>query len=65
MGTAISEVDGDGAVRGVLEGELATLGDPLRDLGSTLTSWVTDDDWLSYEVLEGRCRRLIGLPEVS
>ena len=33
-----------GAVRGVLDWELATVGDPLMDLGSTLAYWVQPDD---------------------
>ncbi|GAA0575293.1 phosphotransferase family protein [Kribbella sandramycini] len=33
-------------VAGILDWELATLGDPLMDLGSALAYWVqTDDDW--------------------
>jgi len=32
------------AVRGVLDWEMATVGDPLMDLGGTMAYWVQDDD---------------------
>ena len=37
-------------IRGVLDWELATLGDPLMDLGNTLAYWVeADDDFLAQQ----------------
>lgn len=35
----------DGRIRAVLDWELATLGDPLADLGWLLSSWVEPDEW--------------------
>ena len=36
---------------GVLDWEMATLGDPLMDLGSSLAYWVqADDDWVMRQI---------------
>ena len=40
-----------GSVRAVLDWEMATVGDPLMDLGSTLGYWVEDDDSFALKAL--------------
>ena len=40
----VTEAEGGGLVRAILDWELATVGDPLMDLGSTLGYWVEQGD---------------------
>jgi aminoglycoside phosphotransferase (APT) family kinase protein len=40
----VLDVDHPGRIRGVLDWEMATVGDPLMDLGSALAYWVQADD---------------------
>jgi aminoglycoside phosphotransferase (APT) family kinase protein len=44
----VLDPDNIGKVKGILDWELATLGNPLMDLGNTLAYWVeADDDFLA------------------
>jgi aminoglycoside phosphotransferase (APT) family kinase protein len=49
-------------VRGVLDWELATVGDPLMDLGSSLAYWVQADDGLSGRLFRRQPTHLPGMP---
>src|SRR5690606_29465330 len=40
----LGEVDGSWRITGVLDWEMATIGDPLMDLGASLANWVQADD---------------------
>jgi len=40
----LNEADGDWRITGVLDWEMATIGDPLMDLGASLAYWVQADD---------------------
>lgn len=47
---------------GVLDWELATVGDPLMDLGSALAYWVDPDDELAFASLRRQPSHLPGMP---
>ena len=47
---------------GVLDWELATVGDPLMDLGSALAYWVDRDDELAFASLRRQPSHLPGMP---
>jgi aminoglycoside phosphotransferase (APT) family kinase protein len=47
---------------GVLDWELATVGDPLMDLGSTLAYWVDRDDEPAFAALRRQPSHLPGMP---
>jgi aminoglycoside phosphotransferase (APT) family kinase protein len=47
---------------GVLDWELATVGDPLMDLGSALAYWVDADDELGFAALRRQPSHLAGMP---
>ncbi len=47
---------------GVLDWELATVGDPLMDLGSALAYWVDQDDDLEFASLRRQPSHLEGMP---
>lgn len=49
-------------VRGVLDWELATVGDPLMDLGSSLAYWVQADDGLAGKLFRRQPTHLPGMP---
>jgi aminoglycoside phosphotransferase (APT) family kinase protein len=48
---------GDGYVTAVLDWDMATIGDPLVDLGTTLAYW-TDPDDVTYPIFAGRAYTL-------
>lgn len=52
-------------VRGVLDWEMATLGDPLMDLASTLAYWVQADDPQGMQELRKQPSHLPGMPTRS
>ncbi len=47
---------------GVLDWELATIGDPLMDLGSSLAYWVNSDDEPTFASLRRQPSHLLGMP---
>ncbi len=47
----VLDPDDLGTVRAVLDWEMATVGDPLMDLGSTLGYWVEEDDSVALKAL--------------
>jgi aminoglycoside phosphotransferase (APT) family kinase protein len=47
---------------GVLDWELATVGDPLMDLGSSLAYWVDRDDEPAFASLRRQPSHLAGMP---
>jgi aminoglycoside phosphotransferase (APT) family kinase protein len=52
---------GSGAVVGVLDWEMATLGDPLMDLGCALAYWVQADDGRGMQLLRRQPTHLPGM----
>jgi aminoglycoside phosphotransferase (APT) family kinase protein len=54
--------DGDLKVVGVLDWEMATLGDPLMDLGGALAYWVQADDDEGYRLSKRQPSDLPGMP---
>jgi aminoglycoside phosphotransferase (APT) family kinase protein len=52
---------GSGRVVGVLDWEMATLGDPLMDLGSALAYWVQADDGRGMQLLRRQPTHLPGM----
>jgi aminoglycoside phosphotransferase (APT) family kinase protein len=55
-------LDGDLKVVGVLDWEMATLGDPLMDLGGALAYWVQADDDDMYRLSKRQPTDLPGMP---
>ena len=51
-----------GRIAGVLDWELATVGDPLMDLGSSLAYWVDRDDDEAFAFLRRQPSHLPGMP---
>ena len=51
-----------GRIAGVLDWELATVGDPLMDLGSALAYWVDRDDDAAFASLRRQPSHLPGMP---
>jgi aminoglycoside phosphotransferase (APT) family kinase protein len=49
-------------IKGVLDWELATVGDPLMDLGSALAYWVDRDDEAAFASLRRQPSHLPGMP---
>ena len=49
-------------IAGVLDWELATVGDPLMDLGSALAYWVDRDDEIAFASLRRQPSHLPGMP---
>ncbi len=49
-------------IKGVLDWELATVGDPLMDLGSALAYWVDRDDEVAFASLRRQPSHLQGMP---
>ena len=49
-------------IKGVLDWELATVGDPLMDLGSALAYWVDRDDEAAFSSLRRQPSHLPGMP---
>jgi len=49
-------------IAGVLDWELATVGDPLMDLGSALAYWVDRDDEAAFASLRRQPSHLPGMP---
>ncbi len=52
----------DPTVVGVLDWEMATVGDPLMDLGSSLAYWITADDDEAFGLLRRQPTHLPGMP---
>jgi aminoglycoside phosphotransferase (APT) family kinase protein len=49
-------------ITGVLDWEMATVGDPLMDLGSSLAYWVSDDDDPAFRALATQVSDVPGMP---
>jgi aminoglycoside phosphotransferase (APT) family kinase protein len=49
-------------ITGVLDWEMATVGDPLMDLGSSLAYWVEEDDDPAFRALASQVSDLPGMP---
>lgn len=52
---------GPARILGVLDWEMATLGDPLMDLGGTLSYWVQDDDDDGFQLVRRQPSNLPGM----
>jgi aminoglycoside phosphotransferase (APT) family kinase protein len=50
------------SVRAVLDWEMATVGDPLMDLGASLAYWVQDDDDPVFQMLRRQPSNVPGMP---
>ncbi|GAT70390.1 aminoglycoside phosphotransferase [Planomonospora sphaerica] len=58
----ILDVDGPLRVVGVLDWEMATVGDPLMELGSAMAYWITADDDELFALLRRQPTHLPGMP---
>jgi aminoglycoside phosphotransferase (APT) family kinase protein len=58
----VLDLDGDARLVGVLDWEMATVGDPLMDLGASLAYWVTADDDPAFQLLRRQPTDLPGMP---
>jgi aminoglycoside phosphotransferase (APT) family kinase protein len=57
----VLDPDGSGGVVGVLDWEMATLGDPLMDLGGAMAYWVQADDDRFMQLLRRQPTHLTGM----
>lgn len=57
----VLNVDNPLEVIGVLDWEMATLGDPLMDLGNTLAYWVQADDDATFQIMRRQPTHLAGM----
>lgn len=58
----VLDLVGEPRVVGVLDWEMATVGDPLMDLGASLAYWITADDDELYALLRSQPSDLPGMP---
>lgn len=58
----VVDLDGDPRIVGVLDWEMATVGDPLMDLGAAMAYWITADDEPLYGLLRRQPTHLPGMP---
>ena len=58
----VLDLGGAPRVVGVLDWEMATVGDPLMDLGSSLAYWITADDDAALQMLRRQPTHLPGIP---
>ncbi|GIH98319.1 phosphotransferase family protein [Planobispora takensis] len=58
----VLDLDGTPRVVGVLDWEMATVGDPLMELGSAMAYWITADDDELYGLLRRQPTHLPGMP---
>jgi aminoglycoside phosphotransferase (APT) family kinase protein len=58
----VLDLSGQPRVAGVLDWEMATVGDPLMDLGSSLAYWITADDDPAFQALSRQPSHLPGMP---
>ena len=58
----VLDLSGRPRVAGVLDWEMATVGDPLMDLGSSLAYWITADDDPAFQALSRQPSHLPGMP---
>jgi aminoglycoside phosphotransferase (APT) family kinase protein len=58
----VLDLSGPPRIVGVLDWEMATVGDPLMDVGSSLAYWVTADDDPAFQILRRQPTHLPGMP---
>lgn len=58
----VLDLSGTPRVVGVLDWEMATVGDPLMDLGAAMAYWITADDEPAYALLRPQPTHLPGIP---
>jgi aminoglycoside phosphotransferase (APT) family kinase protein len=58
----VLDLTGEPRVTGILDWEMATVGDPLMDLGASLAYWITADDDELYQLLRRQPSNLPGMP---
>ncbi len=58
----VLNLDREPRVAGVLDWEMATVGDPLMDLGSSLAYWITSDDDPAFQALSRQPSHVPGMP---
>ncbi|REE95930.1 phosphotransferase family protein [Thermomonospora umbrina] len=59
---ALDDPGGAPRIVGVLDWEMATVGDPLMDLGASMAYWITSDDDPLYGLLRRQPTHLPGMP---
>ena len=58
----VLDLSGSPRITGILDWEMATVGDPLMDLGASLAYWITADDDELYQLLRRQPSHLPGMP---
>jgi aminoglycoside phosphotransferase (APT) family kinase protein len=58
----VLDLDGPPRITGVLDWEMATIGDPLMDVGASLAYWITDEDDDAYQLMRRQPTNLPGFP---
>jgi aminoglycoside phosphotransferase (APT) family kinase protein len=58
----VLDLDDEPHIVGVLDWEMATVGDPLMDLGAAMAYWITADDDPFYRLLRRQPTHLPGMP---
>ncbi|MFC4057333.1 phosphotransferase family protein [Planomonospora corallina] len=58
----VLDMSGPARIVGVLDWEMATIGDPLMELGSSMAYWITADDDELYALLRRQPTHLPGMP---
>jgi aminoglycoside phosphotransferase (APT) family kinase protein len=58
----VLDLAGSARITGVLDWEMATVGDPLLDLGSSLAYWTTEDDDAAFRQIATQVSDLPGMP---
>jgi aminoglycoside phosphotransferase (APT) family kinase protein len=61
----VFNVDGTPRLVGVLDWELATVGDPFMDLGSAMAYWIDSDDESRFASMRRQPTNLVGMPTRS
>jgi aminoglycoside phosphotransferase (APT) family kinase protein len=58
----VLDVGSSPRIVGVLDWEMATVGDPLMDVGASLAYWITSDDDELYQLMRRQPTNLTGMP---
>lgn len=58
----VLDLAGEPRIAGVLDWEMATVGDPLMDLGASLAYWITVDDDPAFQLLRRQPTHSLGMP---
>ena len=58
----VLDLGGEPRIAGVLDWEMATVGDPLMDVGASLAYWITEDDDEEFQLMRLQPTNLPGMP---